>query len=53
MTPRNYKFAGEPEHVAQIEILENAVSFHPHNVTLSVLAMCVCNPDRSPVGINR
>jgi hypothetical protein len=25
----------------------------PHNETLSVVAMCVCNPDRSPVGINR
>ena len=24
-----------------------------HNETLSVAAMCVCNPDRSPVGINR
>jgi len=24
-----------------------------HNVTLSVAAMCVCNPDRSPSGINR
>jgi hypothetical protein len=23
------------------------------NETLSVIAMCVCNPDRSPVGINR
>ena len=23
-----------------------------YNVTLSVAAMCVCNPDRSPVGIN-
>jgi hypothetical protein len=24
-----------------------------HNETLAVAAMCVCNPDRSPVGINR
>jgi DNA-binding HxlR family transcriptional regulator len=24
-----------------------------HNETLSVVAMCVCNPDCSPVGINR
>jgi hypothetical protein len=24
-----------------------------HNETLSVVAMCVGNPDRSPVGINR
>jgi hypothetical protein len=24
-----------------------------HNKLLSVAAMCVCNPDRSPVGINR
>jgi hypothetical protein len=24
-----------------------------HNETLSVIAMRVCNPDRSPVGINR
>jgi hypothetical protein len=24
-----------------------------HNETLSVIAMCVCNPDCSPVGINR
>jgi hypothetical protein len=24
-----------------------------HNETLSVVAMCVCNPDRSAVGINR
>ena len=24
-----------------------------HNETLSVVAMCVCNPDRSPAGINR
>jgi hypothetical protein len=24
-----------------------------HNETLSVVAMCVCNPDRSPFGINR
>jgi hypothetical protein len=24
-----------------------------HNETLSVVAMCVRNPDRSPVGINR
>jgi hypothetical protein len=24
-----------------------------HNETLSVVAMCVCNRDRSPVGINR
>jgi hypothetical protein len=24
-----------------------------HNETLTVVAMCVCNPDRSPVGINR
>jgi hypothetical protein len=23
------------------------------NKTLSIVAMCVCNPDRSPVGINR
>jgi hypothetical protein len=25
----------------------------PHNETLSVVAVCVCNEDRSPVGINR
>jgi hypothetical protein len=24
-----------------------------HNETFSVAAMCVCNPSRSPVGINR
>jgi hypothetical protein len=24
-----------------------------HNETLSVVAVRVCNPDRSPVGINR
>jgi hypothetical protein len=24
-----------------------------HNETLSIVAMCVSNPDRSPVGINR
>jgi hypothetical protein len=24
-----------------------------HNETLSVIAMRVCNPDRSPIGINR
>jgi hypothetical protein len=24
-----------------------------HNETLSVIAVCVCNPDCSPVGINR
>jgi hypothetical protein len=24
-----------------------------HNETFSVVAMCVCNEDRSPVGINR
>jgi hypothetical protein len=24
-----------------------------HHETLCVTAMCVCNPDRSPVGINR
>jgi hypothetical protein len=24
-----------------------------HNETLSVIAVGVCNPDRSPVGINR
>jgi hypothetical protein len=24
-----------------------------HNEALTVIAMCVCNPDRSPVGINR
>ena len=24
-----------------------------HNETLSIVAMRVCNPDRSPVGINR
>jgi hypothetical protein len=24
-----------------------------HNETLSIVAVCVCNPDRSPVGINR
>jgi hypothetical protein len=24
-----------------------------HNETLSVVAMCVCNPDRSPVRMNR
>jgi hypothetical protein len=24
-----------------------------HNETPSVIAMCVCNPDRLPVGINR
>ena len=23
-----------------------------HNETLSVAAMCVCNPDRSPLGIH-
>ncbi len=28
-------------------------SIRPHNQTFSVVAMCVCNPDRSPVGINR
>jgi hypothetical protein len=34
---------------------KNAVSFFigMHNETLSVVAVCVCNPDRSPVGINR
>jgi hypothetical protein len=26
---------------------------HAHNETFSVIAVCVCNPDRSPVGINR
>jgi len=25
----------------------------PHNETLSIVAMCVSNPDCSPVGINR
>ena len=31
------------------------VSFfiHVHNETLSVVAERVCNPDRSPIGINR
>jgi hypothetical protein len=31
------------------------VSFfiHVHNETLSVVAGRVCNPDRSPIGINR
>jgi hypothetical protein len=24
-----------------------------HNETLSVGAVCLCNPDRSPVGVNR
>ena len=24
-----------------------------HNETLSIVAMCACNPDRSPTGINR
>jgi hypothetical protein len=24
-----------------------------HNQAVSVVAMCVCNPDRSPAGINR
>jgi hypothetical protein len=24
-----------------------------HNETLSIIAMCVCNPDRSLTGINR
>jgi hypothetical protein len=24
-----------------------------HDETLSIVAMCVCNPDGSPVGINR
>jgi hypothetical protein len=24
-----------------------------HNETLSIAAVCVCNPDRSPIGINR
>jgi hypothetical protein len=24
-----------------------------HNETLSIVTMCVCNPDSSPVGINR
>jgi len=24
-----------------------------HNKTLSIIVMCVSNPDRSPVGINR
>jgi hypothetical protein len=24
-----------------------------HNEAFSVVAMCVCNPDRSPAGINR
>jgi hypothetical protein len=27
--------------------------FRKHNETLSVVPMCVCNPDRSSVGINR
>jgi hypothetical protein len=33
----------------------NAVSFSSARTTnrLPVVAMCVCNPDRSPVGINR
>jgi len=32
---------------------QDALTHRVHNETLSVAAMCVCNPDRSPVGINR
>jgi hypothetical protein len=31
----------------------SSTSIRTRNETLSVVAMCVCNPDRSPVGINR
>ena len=36
----------------------NVIETHEHagefkNETLSIIAMCVSNPDRSPVGINR
>jgi hypothetical protein len=38
----------------RFEFQKNGQLFiHTHNETLSVAAMCICNPDRSPVGINR
>jgi hypothetical protein len=38
---------------SSIQVLEKPSTFRPHTETLSVVAMRVCNPDRSPVGINR
>jgi hypothetical protein len=37
------------------QVQKNVVSFSlgANNETLSVAAICVCNQDRSPVGINR
>jgi hypothetical protein len=35
------------------EIVLHDEFIRTHNETLLVVAMCVCNPDRSPVGINR
>jgi hypothetical protein len=40
-------------HSAQYMRARKKRILRPHNETLSVTAMCFCNPDRSPIGINR
>jgi len=44
-----------PTHRAQATELEKRCQLfiRTHDETLSVVAMCIGNPDRSPVGINR
>jgi|SRR6266513_635599 len=38
---------------AQIPVRQTQSAFHPtYNESLSVSAMCVCNPDRSPLAIH-
>jgi hypothetical protein len=51
---RNNIYAGCQSANRRFEFHEGDQLFiRTHNETLSVVAMCVCNPDRSPVGINR
>jgi hypothetical protein len=51
----NQPISRMPRHRAQATELEKRRQFfiRVHNESLSVSAMCVGNPDRSPVGINR
>ena len=53
-------FSSAPLSVAAIMVstgslnrwIQTALSIGLRNKTLSVVAVCVCNPDRSPVGIH-
>ena len=46
------QFAGSVNHRFKLQ-KRGQLFIRTHNETLSIAAMCVHNPDRSPVGINR